>query len=337
MKSAILSAASLAVAAAVATPAGAVEIRISSWAPPTHHINANVFPTWGKCIQNGTKGSVTYKIEYGLAPPPAQFNVVRKGIADATWIFHGYNAGRYVGTKVVEIPGLGTGAEAASVAYWRTYVKYLAPLNEHRGVKLVALMSHGPADLQTRRPITSLSQLKGMKIRLPGGVGSSVFEALGAVSVKVPAPKVYEVLSTGVADGATMPIEVQKSLKLAEVAQNILIMPGGFYYGSFAIIMNPKKYASLSKSQQAAVDKCSYEHLSMVAGKSWDSADVAGRKTAIAAGNKITTATPAMQKVFAPIAKKVTQAWFAEAKKRGLKDPQAALAYLRAQARAYKK
>jgi len=48
------------------------------------------------------------------------------------------------------------------------------------------------------------------------------------------------------------------------------------------------------------------------------------------------TATPAMQKVFAPIAKKVTLAWYAEAKKRGLKNPQAALAYLRAQARAYK-
>lgn len=337
MRKSTLCATVIAASISVTTATNAAEIKISSWAPPTHHINAVVFPTWGKCIQDGTKGAVTFKIEYGLAPPPAQFNVVRKGIGDATWIFHGYNAGRYVATKVVEIPGLGTNAEAASVAYWRTHEKYLAKLNEHRGVRLVGLMSHGPAVLHTRRPITKLSELKGMKIRLPGGVGSSVFEAFGAVGVKVPAPKVYEVLSTGVADGVTMPMEVQKSFKLHEVVKNLIIMPGGFYYGSFAIIMNPKKYASLSKDQQAAVDKCSGESLSQVAGAAWDAADAAGRKTAEATGDKIITAGAAMQKAFAPIASKVTAAWIAEAKKRGLADPAAALAHLRTQARGYKK
>ncbi len=333
MKSLTLSAATVALAAAIASPATAADIKISSWAPPTHPINSQMFPTWGKCIQDATNGGVKWKIEYNLAPPPAQFNVVRKGIGDVAWIFHGYNAGRYVATKIVELPGLGTNATAASVAYWRTQKKYLDKLNEHRGVRLIGLMSHGPGVLQTNKDITSLSQLKGMKLRLPGGVATDVFTKFGAVPVKVPAPKVYEVLSTGVADGVVMPIETQKSFKLHEVVKKVVEMPGGFYYGSFAIIMNPRKYASLSKAHKAAVDKCSGENLSKVAGAAWDGADKAGRAQA---GANVTTASDAMQKEFAPVAKKVTADWIAAAKKKGLANPQEALDYLREQAQAYK-
>lgn len=335
MKSITLSAAALALTVGVAGQATADDIKISSWAPPTHPVNSQLFPTWGKCIQDATKGAVTWKIEYNLAPPPAQFDVVRKGIGDVAWIFHGYNAGRYVATKIVELPGLGTNATAAAVAYWRTHEKYLDKLNEHRGVRLVGLMTHGPGVLQTNKDITSLNQLKGMKLRLPGGVATDVFSNFGVVPVNVPAPKVYEVLSTGVADGVVMPIETQKSFKLHEVVKNVVVMPGGFYYGSFAIIMNPRRYASLSKAHQAAVDKCSGENLSKIAGAAWDGADAAGTKQAETTG-KLTVASEAMQKEFAPVAKKVTDEWIAAVKKKGLANPQEALDYLREQAKSYK-
>jgi len=142
--------------------------------------------------------------------------LVRDGVADAAWIFHGYNT-RYLATQAVEMPNLGTGAEAASVAYWRVHEKYLAKANEHKGVTLAGLSSHGQAVIQTKSPLTGLGDLKGLKIRVPGGVGSKVGKALGVVAVKLPAPKVYEALSSGVADGIFMPMETQKSFRLKEV------------------------------------------------------------------------------------------------------------------------
>ncbi|MED5390664.1 MAG: C4-dicarboxylate ABC transporter substrate-binding protein, partial [Pseudomonadota bacterium] len=105
-------------------------LNISSWAPPTHHMNAVVWPTWGKWVEEATEGRVTAKIEYKLASPLKQFELVRDGVADAAWIFHGYNT-RYVATQAVEMPNLGTSAEAASVAYWRVHQKYLAKADEH--------------------------------------------------------------------------------------------------------------------------------------------------------------------------------------------------------------
>ena len=309
-------------------------IRVSSWAPPTINLNAQIWPEWGRALTKATDGRVKIKLEYNLASPFKQFGVVRDGIADAGWIFHGYNT-RYVATQIVEMPNLGTSAEAAAVAYWRVHQKHLHKANEHRGVKLIGLQSHGPAVIQTKRPIKALSDLKGMKIRVPGGVGSLVGKALGVTAVMLPAPKVYEALSSGVADGIFMPMETQKSFRLKEVVPHVMIMPGGLYYGSFAFLLNPGTFKKLSKHDQAALTSVSGEGFAKL-GRWWDEGDRTGLAAAKAAGTKIQTATPAMTADYLRLMKPVEEAWIARAAKGGY-DPRAALAELRSIAKDYDK
>ena len=308
-------------------------LNISSWAPPTHHMNAVVWPTWGKWVEEATEGRVTTKIEYKLASPLKQFELVRDGVADAAWIFHGYNT-RYVATQAVEMPNLGTSAEAASVAYWRVHQKYLAKADEHRGVTLIGLTSHGPAVIQTKSALKGLGDLSGQKIRVPGGVGSLVGKALGVTAVKLPAPKVYEALSSGVADGIFMPMETQKSFRLKEVVPFVTIMPGGLYYGSFAFIMNSDFLAGLSEKDQAAVMSVSGEQLSKLSGQQWDAADTAGLAAAKEAGTTITTASADVHKKYLAIMAPVEAGWLERANKAGI-DGKAALEELRAIARGY--
>jgi TRAP-type C4-dicarboxylate transport system substrate-binding protein len=308
-------------------------IRISSWAPPTHFVNSKIWPQWGANIAKATEGRVKTKVEYKLASPPKQFGVVRDGIADAAWIFHGYNT-RYVATQAVEMPGLGTSGEAAAVAYWQVHQKYLKKANEHRGVILVGLHSHGPAVIHTKRPLKTLADLKGQKIRVPGGVASLVGRTLGVTAVKLPAPKVYESLSSGVADGVFMPIETQKSFRLKEVVPNVTVMPGGLYYGSFGFILNPKKFSKLTKKDQAALMSVSGLEFAKL-GRAWDEADTAGRADAIKAGTKITTASEAVAKEYYAKMKPVEDAWVKKVSK--WFDGKAALAELREKARAYDK
>ena len=77
-----------------------------------------------KMMEEATEGRVTAKIKYKLGSPPAQFDLIQDGVADITWIFHGYNPGRYVATKVVELPGYAGSAKAASIAYWKAHQKF---------------------------------------------------------------------------------------------------------------------------------------------------------------------------------------------------------------------
>ena len=326
--------ATLAAAAIVATSGAAnaeTVLRISSWAPPTHFVNSKIWPQWGANIAKATEGRVKTKVEYKLASPPKQFGVVRDGIADAAWIFHGYNT-RYVATQAVEFPGLGTSGEAAAVAYWQVHQKYLSKANEHRGVVLVGLHSHGPAVIHTKKPLKSLNDLKGMKIRVPGGVGSLVGRALGITAVKLPAPKVYEALSSGVADGIFMPIETQKSFRLKEVVPNVTIMPGGLYYGSFGCIMNPRSLAKLSKKDQAALKSGSGIECAKL-GRAGDDADKVGRADAIKSGTKISTASDAVRKDYYARMKPVEDQWVKKVSK--WFDGKAALAELRQLAKDY--
>ncbi|MCE8509437.1 TRAP transporter substrate-binding protein [Ruegeria pomeroyi] len=322
--STLLASAAMAVSGTIAMAAD-YTLTISSWAPPTHGINAMMWPKFVEMVEEATDGQVTAELKLGIAPPPAQMDLIQDGAADLSIIFHGYQPGRFVTTKLIELPGYEGSAEAASVAYWRAYDQYLSKADEHRGVKLIALHTHGPAQLHSTAPVTDMAQIAGLKVRIPGGVGGDVGTALGATGIQVPAPKVYETLASKAADGVVMPMESRKGFKLTEVAQNVYEMPGGLYRGSFAFIMNEDTFADLPEDvQQALEEKVFGEPLSREIGKIWDEIDAIGRtETEATAGNAINAASAADLEKFATIAADVREKVIAEVAAAGV-DAQAA-------------
>jgi TRAP-type C4-dicarboxylate transport system substrate-binding protein len=322
------------VAAGMGTMAVAADytLTVSSWAPPTHGINATLWPKLIKMMEDATGGKVTAQIKYRLGPPPAQMDLVQDGAADLSWIFHGYQAGRFTATKLIELPGYEGDAEAASVAYWRVHEAHLAAADEHKGVKLIGLMTHGPAHLHSARKVTSLDQVAGMKLRVPGGVGGDAGAALGATGIKVPAPKVYETLASNAADGVVMPFEARKGFKLTEVAQNVYEMPGGLYRGSFALIMNQETFDGLPEDVRNALDGQVFgEPASRMAGTVWDAIDVAGRQVTMdTPDNSINPASTADVEAWEDIAAKIRTSVLAEIAAKGI-DAEAAHAMVKAE------
>lgn len=286
---------------AVSASAQEVTLNISTWLPPTHGINTEIFAGLVKMMEEATDGYVSGQLKFGLAPPPAQMDLVMDGAADMSIIFHGYQPGRFVGTKLIELPGYEGSAEAASVAYWRVHEAHLAGLNEHRGVKLVALNTHGPGQIHTSKDVASLGDLDGLKTRIGGGVAGDVGAELGLVGINVPAPKVYETLESGAADAVAMNVGERVGFRLNEVAKNLYVMPGGFYRGSFAIIMSQEAFDDLPENVQKALDEKVFgEPASRMAGAAWDLSDEIGyAATREAADNSVTEATAADQEAFA--------------------------------------
>ena len=315
------------VAAGMGTMAVAAEytLTVSSWAPPTHGVNATLWPKLIGMMEDATGGKVTAQIKYRLGPPPAQMDLVLDGAADLSWIFHGYQAGRFTATKLIELPGYAGNAEAASVAYWRVHEAHLAAADEHKGVKLIGLMTHGPAHLHSARKVTSLDEVAGMKLRVPGGVGGDAGAALGATGIQVPAPKVYETLASNAADGVVMPFEARKGFKLTEVAQNVYEMPGGLYRGSFALIMNQEAFDGLPEDLRNALDEQVFgEPASRMAGTVWDAIDVGGREVTMnTPDNSINPASEADVAAWEEIAAKIRASVLAEIAAKGV-DAQAA-------------
>lgn len=318
----------------MASPAFAVNMVVGSWLSPKHPMNAEVLPTWGKWISDATDGRVTLKIEYHPGHPKDVFTGVEDGVYDAGWSFHGYIPGRFKLTEMAELPLLDAGAEAASVAHWRVHNKYLASANEHEGLVLAGLFTHGPGQIMMREPISGIADMKGKKIRVGGGVQGEIAKRMGVTTVPAPGSKVYEILSTGVADGVFMPVGEQKTLRLAEVAKFLFLQPEGMYLGSFGIFINPIFLDDLSAADSKAILSVSGEKLSKLAGRVWAQNDENGLAAAKAAGNTIVEASASEQAAFRKLTVGMEEAWLDEVADRKV-DSKAALTEFRTIARDY--
>lgn len=280
-------------------------LRISSWLPPTHGINTEIFANLVTMMEEATDGAVTGELVFGLGPPPAQMDLVQDGAADIAIIFHGYQPGRFVGTQLIELPGYEGSSEAASVAYWQVHEDHLAALDEHRGVKLIALTTHGPGQIHAVDPVKDLAGLNGLKTRIGGGVAGNVGSELGLVGINVPAPQVYETLESGAADAVAMNVGERIGFRLNEVAPVLYEMPGGFYRGSFAVIMSEETFASLPEATRKALDEKVFgAPASRMAGAAWDLSDKLAYE-AMGDGTTTIKASAADQEAFAAIAETV--------------------------------
>jgi TRAP-type C4-dicarboxylate transport system substrate-binding protein len=305
---------------ALALPAHAqTTLTFSTWVPQTHHLSiwqAN----WAAEVEKATAGRIkfTYLPKHPSAPP-GTFDAVRDGLMDLSYVTASYTPARHVLPAMAELPGAGATAEINSVAYSRIHWKHFHKVGEYNGVKLLAVWTHGPGHMfNTKRPIHSLADLKGMKIRTGGGIAEKFGNLLGASAFVKPAPESYELLSSGVADGVFFPLESVVSFKLDKILKHATVFPGGFYSSSFGFFMNQDKWAKLGKQDQDIIEKMSGEAAARSNGKSWDTADQVGLEALKKAAVKIDTASPAFVKEVMARAKELDDEWIKAASAKGV-------------------
>ncbi len=294
-------------------------LTMSSWVPPSHHLTTVVLKGWADQVEKATQGRVKFQmLPKAPAAPPGTFDAVRDGLVDVSYVTASYTPARHILPLLAELPGAGATAEINSVAFSRIHWKYFQPIGEYKGVKLLGVFTHGPGQMFTKKPINSLADVKGLKIRTGGGVAEAVAKALGASAFVKPAPESYELLNSGVADGVFFPFESIKSFKLETVLEQATVFPGGMYSSSFGFFMNEGKWDKLSKADQDAIWSVSGEHLARHAGKSWDAADLDGLAALKKANVKIVEASAAMAKEVAERSAPITQDWIKKATAKGV-------------------
>jgi TRAP-type transport system periplasmic protein len=252
-------------------------LALSSWVPPTHALTTTQIE-WCAMLEQKVPGKIKCNaLPRAVAAPPGTFDAVRSGLADVSFAVHGYTPGRFVLPQMAEFPFLGNSSETVSVAFQRIYAKHPAFAEEHKGVKVLTVFTHGPGIVfNTKRPITKVEDLSGLKFRVGGGMVNEIAKVLGMNVTLKPAPESYELLSTGVMDGTLFPAESAESFKIEKIIRYATTFPGGLYNTSFALVMNQAKYDSMPPDVKKAVDELSGEFLARMIGRAWDKADRRG-------------------------------------------------------------
>src|SRR6267142_1688530 len=281
----------LVVAAAPPALAQTTTLTMSSWVSPQHHLTSVVLQGWANEVEKATNGRVKLQmLPKHPSAAPGTFDAVRDSLVDVSYVTASYTPARHVLPLLAELPGSGGTSVINSVAYSRIHWKYLQQAGEYKGVKLLGVFTHGPGQMfNTKRAITKVEDLAGMKIRSGGGISEEMARALGASAFVKPAPESYELLSSGVADGTFFPLESIISFKLGSVIKYATLFPGGFYSSSFGFFMNEDKWNKLSKQDQDAIASVSGEPLALLAGKAWDTTDAAALEEMKRVGIQIST------------------------------------------------
>lgn len=312
--------------------APAQTLAVSMWVPTQHVFYKDVFVPLGADLEKATNGRVKFSfLAKPVAAPQGTADAVRDGLADISFILHSYTPGRYPLTKIAEMPLLSDSSEALSVAYHRVYEKHFARADEHKGVKVLAMFTLTPTQIMTKsKPVRTLADLVGMKLRTGGGINADMLDALGASVVLKPVTDTYELLANGVVDGTVIPIEGYALFKFKGQVRHVTVIPGGMGNASVAALMNPAAFNRLSADDRGAFEKLLGEALARRAGVAEDRVSREGREVIIKDGIPITDADPKLIETIRAKSADVERAWFAEAKARGV-DGQQALAALRAE------
>ena len=112
---------------------------------------------------------------------------------------------------------------------------------------LGALGSQLPFQLYTIKKVTSLGQLKGLRIRT-SAMYVDFLKALGTTPIATKPGDVYQALERGVVDGVMWPLFTIRSWGWHEAAK--YVVGPGFYKVSHPLLMNAKKWGSLPKHIQ---------------------------------------------------------------------------------------
>ena len=292
-----------------------IKLRFASWWAPAHRFSA-MEKEWCTEVEKRTNGRVTVSHYPGgtLAPPTQVYDSMLKGVFDIGTGLFSYNPGRFPGMEVLDLPlRYRDGVQATSMANELVKKFQLKELGE---MKVFLLHSAGPSFIHTKKKITSINELKGLRIK-SSGLSSKIIEAAGGTPVTMPITETYDALAKGLADGLILNMETLKTFKFGDHLKFTLKDHGvsnttGLWFG-----MNKQKWDSLPKDIQEIIDKLNEEYM-VKFGKAHNELDDEGEQYAKQAGLSIITVTKAEEEKTAAKMKPLFDAYLQNTKSKGI-------------------
>ena len=298
-----------------------VTLRMHQFLPAKANVPKDVLEVWAKKVEKDSKGKI--KVQHypsmQLGGNPTQlYDQVVEGVADIVWFVNGYAPSRLPRTEVFELPFMMTDSEATSRAFWELGEEIMFD-KDFREVKVLGLWVHGPGLIHSKKPITKMSDLNGVKLRAGSRILNKLFSDFGATPIGMPVPQVPQSLSKGVIDATLIPWEVTGALKVLELVSNHTSFgTPAIYTLTFVFAMNKNKYNSLPSDLKQVIDKNSGAKFSAFAGKVMGNADNPARDKAKKRGNNLITLSPQEIEKFKKASQPTIDNWVKEMDEKNL-------------------
>jgi TRAP-type transport system periplasmic protein len=300
------------------TGAQPIELKLAYFVGDQHAMSQWLIK-WANNLEKDSGGRITVKRFPGSQMGPVQqhYDFVRTGQADVAWFLHGATPGRFPLTELVQVPYLVGSAEIGTKVLNDPELrsKYLDA--EHKGVKVLLLLTHQPGNVHTtKKPIRTVEDMKGLRIRFASPTIRDFIAALGGTPVGVLPTEQVEQLQKGTIDGVFIDYGgAGIAFKMGGVLKYSTEMYS--YVSSFGVAMNPDFWNRLPADLQVIVTK-SMTGVEKEVGEAWDGLDVPGKKAIMDGGGEAIRLSPEENARFRKIGAEVAEARVKELESKGM-------------------
>ena len=289
-----------------------ITLRVHTFNSPKAIANRLFLQPWAGEVEEKSGGRVDVEVYPAMqlgGKPSELYGQARDGVVDIVWTLPGYSAGRFPLTEVFELPFVCGDAVATSQALTEFHHKWLR--DEYADTRPLVFHATAPGHFHTvDRPVRTLEDLEGLKVRVPSRVGAAMLESLGAVPVGMPVPQVYEALSRGVVDGAWVPWTIMRPFRLHEVTR---------YHAEvflscalFVMTMNKARYDGLPPDIRTVIDDTTGMALARRLGRLWQDDEEPGRRIAAEREHSIQELSEAERERWKTVTRVVIDNWIAK-------------------------
>lgn len=195
-----------------------------------------VSTTWSQTVHNANEGR----------------KAVRTGLSDTAPCFSLYTARDYDMVHGLGLPFLFTNSHEATATAEHLYPKYLKKEFEKYQVLTMREAHTSAYNLYNNKPVRTLEDIQGMKIRAGGGMHARIIQSLGAIQTNMPAPDVYPSMQSGIIDAIHFNDAAAETFRLNEVSKYLT-------YNEFNVLtveycLNKDWFDDLPKDLQVVVN-----------------------------------------------------------------------------------
>lgn len=328
-KQTLILSAALAVAVVAAAPTQAAEYIYGSWNGPKNAVIKDGVKPYLDAVMKEAGGSIKWKIIAGgqLFGGRATLAGIRDKVADAGGpIIPAFNRKELRAVNVVydlvnasTSPVVMAGATAETMLLDCPQCKAdFAKNNTH----FLANYSTTRFNIMCRKPVTSVADLKGRKMRVVGAL-SRLIKSVGGVPIGGPPTKAVQALQKGSMDCIVGPISWLQSFGLWDITKHVLDAELALQPTPSSFVINRDSWKALS----AAEKKAHIKHAPMLVANTVVHGYMAEDDQVRADGKKrgitVTRAGAGMAKALATHKNKELTVVPSSAKKQGVKDPDA--------------
>jgi tripartite ATP-independent transporter DctP family solute receptor len=218
----------------------------------TEHSSSVAMNTFRDELAKASGGAFTVDVFPAMQLGGAAENVqnVRAGTLQMIWVGMAFLSRTVPELEAISLPFQFDGREQAFRVVDGPVGKLLDAKFADKGLVDLGFMELGARHVtNSRRPIKSLEDLKGMKIRMqPNETHLATFRALGANPVAMDIKELYSALQQGVVDGQENPFSVINASRYFEVQK--FVANTGHFFDFINVVANRRAFEALPAAQQ---------------------------------------------------------------------------------------